>query len=181
MLLRSYGENEVYGRHAFPNEGGLYRMWRRVELAIPSCRNMGTIRQFTEPQQFGGPIELEDANDLDLYCEVRINEVVSGRTSVCKSIGHPDWTEKFSFTDLPPFRTLDVDVYREKKLSKSSCMGTVKVALGNIRRGKVVDGWFPVLQVGEHHTGVQVGDMRLVIRVDEYALFSLSCASRCVC
>lgn len=167
MLLRSYAENETYGRQAFPNEGGLYRMWRRVELVIPSCRNIGSAKPFTEPQQFGGPAELDDANDLDLYCEVKINDVTSGRTSVCRSIGHPDWTEKFAFTDLPPFLTLKIDVIQEKKFGKPTIVGTVTIALGNIRRGKIVDGWFPVLQAGAHHAGLHNGDMRVVLRVDE--------------
>ena len=31
-LLRSYATPEVYGRWLSPEDGGLYRMWRQVDL-----------------------------------------------------------------------------------------------------------------------------------------------------
>ncbi|KIM25130.1 hypothetical protein M408DRAFT_17412 [Serendipita vermifera MAFF 305830] len=40
VLLRSYTSPEVYGRLIHPEQGGLYRMWRQVELVVVQSRNV---------------------------------------------------------------------------------------------------------------------------------------------
>ncbi len=118
-----------------------------------------------------------DAVDLDLFCEVYFNSVLSGRTVVKRSTGSPDWHETFLFTDLPPFEKLAVVVWREKKLQKPSVIGTVYITLTNFRRGEPVEGWFPVLSGGATTASTQAGLLRLKLRLDESVISSKSSRS----
>lgn len=144
-------------------------MWRQVEMSVVQGRNLGNTKLF-EATNTGGTGESNsdpDPVDLDVSCEIHLNETLCGRTTVKKGIGSPDWHEAFTFTDLPPFENLDVMVWREKKLFKPTLMGMIRITLSNFRRGEMVDGWFPVLQTGPISSDLQVGDIRLKIRVDE--------------
>ncbi|KAJ7103532.1 GTPase activating protein [Mycena belliarum] len=171
-LLRSYAIPEIYGRLFFPKDGGSYRMWRQVELTVIQARNLGNTRPFEMPNG-AAVIAGADSNpeadpvDLDVSCEIHLNNTLCGRTTLKKGIGSPDWHENFTFTDLPPFDTLDILVWKEKKLFKPTLMGCVRVTLANFRRGESIEGWFPVLQQGPTASDLQVGDIRLKIRVEE--------------
>lgn len=171
-LLRSYASPEVYGKAISPADGGLYRIWRQVELTCVQGRNIGAVRILDEgPHNSVGPPEDEvkddDAVDLDLFCEVYFNNVLSGRTVVKKSLGAPDWHETFTFADLPSFEKLAVVLWHEKKFMKPSLIGTVYVTLTNFRRGECIEGWFPVLHGASTSSSIQVGQIRLKIKVDE--------------
>ncbi|KAJ7786308.1 GTPase activating protein [Mycena metata] len=170
-LLRSYAVPEIYGRLFFPQDGGSYRMWRQVELTVIQARNLGNTRPFEMSNGAavisGTPDPDPDPVDLDVSCEIHLNNMLCGRTTLKKGIGSPDWHENFTFTDLPPFDTLDIFVWKEKKLFKPTLMGSVRVTLGNFRRGESIEGWFPVLHQGPTASDLQVGDIRLKIRVDE--------------
>ncbi|KAJ7225513.1 GTPase activating protein [Mycena pura] len=187
-LLRSYAVPEIYGRLFYPQDGGSYRMWRQVELTVIQARNLGNTRLVdlgtgagsgaaviggTEPGADTDPV------DLDVSCEIRLNDTLCGRTTLKKGIGSPDWHESFTFTDLPPFDTLEVLVWREKKLLRPQLMGSVRVTVQNFRRGESIEGWFPVLLhqgpsvIGPSVSDVQVGDIRLKIRVDEEIILPL--------
>ncbi|KAJ7169899.1 Rho GTPase activation protein [Mycena filopes] len=172
-LLRSYAVPEIYGRLFFPQDGGSYRMWRQVELTVIQARNLGNTRPFEMSNGaavIGGASESNpdsDPVDLDVSCEIHLNNMLCGRTTLKKGIGSPDWHENFTFTDLPPFDTLDIFVWKEKKLFKPTLMGSVRVTLSNFRRGESIEGWFPVLHQGPAASDLQVGDIRLKIRVDE--------------
>jgi hypothetical protein len=169
-LLRSYAIPEVYGRSLFLTDGGSYRMWRQVELTIIQGRNLGNAKLFSETSTSANA-QAEaaglDAVDLDVSCEIHINEMVCGRTTVKKGIGSPDWHETFSFHDLPPLEKLHVVVWREKRLLKAAVMGSICITLGNFRRGEAVEGWFPILNSAPVDAGIQVGDIRLKLRIDE--------------
>lgn len=160
---------EIYGKRHFPEDGGLYRMWRQVQLTVIQGRNLGSQKPLqSSSSTTGATLDGEaDAIDLDVSCEIHLNEQLCGRTTVKKGIGSPDWHEKFIFSDLPPFENLELIVWREKKLLKPVIMGSIRIALGNFRRSEAVEGWFPVLQNGPIASGVQVGDIRMKIRVDE--------------
>ena len=160
---------EIYGKGYIPADGGLYRMWRQVELTIMQGRNLGNQKPLADTNTHtGGTGDPEaDVVDLDVSCEIHLNEQLCGRTTVKRGIGSPDWHEHFTFADLPPFETLEVIVWREKKLLKPVVMGSVRIALSNFRRGETVEGWFPVLHSGPIASSVQVGDIRMKIRVDE--------------
>ncbi|THH16896.1 hypothetical protein EW146_g3826 [Bondarzewia mesenterica] len=184
-LLRSYANPEVYGKGLSPPDGGLYRIWRQVELTCIQGRNIGTPRSLGEGSSLspGTPDEEgrgDDAVDLDLFCEVHFNHILSGRTVVKKSLGAPDWHESFTFTDLPPFEKLAIVLWREKKLMKPSMVGTVYVTLTNFRRGEHVEGWFPVLYGGSTASSVQVGQIRLKLKVDEEIVLPHSAYARMV-
>ncbi|KAJ7092727.1 Rho GTPase activation protein [Mycena epipterygia] len=171
-LLRSYAIPEIYGRLFFPRDGGSYRMWRQVELTVIQARNLGNTRPFEVANGaavIGGAESTLEADpvDLDVSCEIHLNNTLCGRTTLKKGIGSPDWHENFTFTDLPPFDTLDIYVWKEKKLFKPTLMGTVRVTLANFRRGESIEGWFPVLHQGPTASDLQVGDIRLKIRVEE--------------
>ncbi|KAG9314364.1 GTPase activating protein [Chiua virens] len=172
VLLRSYARPEVYGQVHTPSDGGLYRMWRQVELTVMQGRNLGNQKPFvgasTSSLTLGEDSRVDsDPIDLDVFCEIHINDNVCGRTTVMKGIGSPDWHEKFLFADLPPFEALEVFVWKEKRLMKPSLLGSVRIALTNFRRSEDVEGWFPVIQSSGIMTGIQVGEIRMKLKVHE--------------
>ncbi len=167
-LLRSYAMPEVYGRWLSPEDGGLYRMWRQVDLTCLQGRNLGVTRPLSDDPP-GAEQEAKaeaDAIDMDVYCEIFVNGTICGRTTVKKGLGSPDWHERFQLTDLPPFENLEIVVWREKRLTRPCIIGSIAIVLVNFRRGDSVEGWFPVLNGGQA-SSTQAGEMRLKIRVDE--------------
>ncbi|RPD82540.1 Rho GTPase activation protein [Lentinus tigrinus ALCF2SS1-7] len=178
-LLRSYAMPEVYGRWLSPEDGGLYRMWRQVDLTCLQGRNLGVTRPLSdEPPTAEQEAKAEaDAIDMDVYCEIFVNGILCGRTTVKKGIGSPDWHERFVLPDLPPFENLEIVVWREKRLTRPSMIGNVVIVLVNFRRGDAVEGWFPVLN-GGHASSTQAGEMRLKIRVDEEIILPYHVYSR---
>ncbi|KAJ7071030.1 GTPase activating protein [Mycena amicta] len=187
-LLRSYAVPEIYGRLLFPQDGGSYRMWRQVELTVIQARNLGNTRLIDLGAGANAAVisgsgaenvaEGEAVDLMDVSCEIHLNNMLCGRTTLKKGIGSPDWHENFTFTDLPPFDTLEVLVWREKKLFKPTLLGSVRVTLANFKRGESVEGWFPVLHQGPTVSDLQVGDIRLKIRVDEEIILPLDAYAR---
>ncbi|KDQ63550.1 hypothetical protein JAAARDRAFT_169494 [Jaapia argillacea MUCL 33604] len=180
-LLRSFAIPEVYGRYLGSSDGGLYRMWRQVDLTIVQARNLGTSKSFMEgsippPAVPDSPPE-NDALDLDVSCEIFINDLIVGRTTTKKGLGSPDWHESFGFPDHPPFDSLEIVVLREKKLLKPTTLGSVQIPLVNFRRGELVEGWFPILLGDSGSSSVQVGEIRLKMRVDEEIILPMSAYS----
>ncbi|KAL0071970.1 hypothetical protein AAF712_000893 [Marasmius tenuissimus] len=166
-LLRSYALPEIYGRWFFPEEGGSYRMWRQVELTVLQGKNLGNSKPFDGLNEDSDSPSEPDPVDMDVSCEIKLNEIICGRTTVQKGVGSPDWRENFTFSDLPPFEDLGIFVWREKKVLKPSVLGTLRIALSNFPRGQEVEGWFPVLNSGPTAGDLQVGELRLKLRVDE--------------
>ena len=190
VLLRSYATPEIYGRGLSRTDGGLYRMWRQVELVCLQGRNLGTSRSADEGSCAGTGDSSDGRGDrdrdkdrdrdrdgdpvvdLDIFCELYVNAVLAGKTTTKRTLGSPDWHEKFAFTDLPPFANLEVLVYREKKMQKAVLMGSTVIPLMNFRRGEYVEGWFPVLG-GQGYVGAVMGEVRLKLKVDEYVWYVL--------
>jgi hypothetical protein len=111
----------------------------------------------------GDPREA-DPVDLDAFCEIHLNEnICAGK----KGIGSPTWMENFTFSDLPPFETLEVTVWREKRLLKPMLRGSVRVAPTNFRRSEAMEGWLPIIQAGEVSSSIQVWEIRMKLTVDE--------------
>jgi len=169
-LLRSYAIPEIYGRWFQPEDGGSYRMWRQVELTVSQARNVGISRSdFNSAEVVENNADGEADNDIS--CEIQLNEMLCGRTTVKKrgAAAAVDWHEKFTFSDLPPFDHMDIVVWKEKKVMKPIVVGSLRIPLGNFRRGELTEGWFPIMQGRSGPTReVQVGELRLKIRVDEY-------------
>ncbi|KAF9241382.1 GTPase activating protein [Melanogaster broomeanus] len=172
ILLRSYARPEIYGQTFIPSDGGLYRMWRQAELTVMQGRNLGNQKSILDVGASTVTLAEEsrseaDPVDLDVFCEIILNDNVCGRTTVKKGIGSPDWHEHFLFTDLPPFEALEVLVWKEKRVMKPTLLGSVRIALTNFRRSEEVEGWFPVTHSSGVLTGVQVGEIRMKLRVSE--------------
>ncbi|KAL1719474.1 GTPase activating protein [Schizophyllum commune] len=181
VLLRSYAVAEVYGRHLFPQDGGAYRMWRQVDMTVMQGRNLGCSKLYNGAgsdarNSVDSPPEA-DTQEIDVTCDIHINDMLCGRTTVKKGAVSPDWHETFLLSDLPPFETLRIVVWREKKLFKPTVLGSVHVTLSNFKRGEMVEGWFPVLASGPVGGDTQVGDLRLRLRVDEEIILPYSCYS----
>jgi hypothetical protein len=172
-LLRFYAVPEIYGRwlnrpdtNGIDQEGGSYRMWREVQLTVASGRSLG-MSKFYDPSQnlddLGQEVELKD---IDVYCEIVLNDAVCARTTLKKGLGLPEWHESFMFSDLPPFENLEVTIWKEKKFLKPSLLGKVTVDLITFRRGEVVEGWYPV-QSTNYSSQLQLGELRLKVQVNE--------------
>lgn len=162
----------MYGQPYTPSDDGLYRMWRQVELTVMQGRNLGHQKPFVDASAssltLGEDSRMEsDPVDLDVFCEIRINDNVCGRTTVMKGIGSPDWHENFLFADLPPFEALEVLLWKEKRVVKPTLLGSIRIALTNFRRSEDVEGWFPVIQPSGILTGIQVGEIRMKLKVHE--------------
>lgn len=148
-------------------------MWRQVELTVMQGRNLGNQKPFVDTSA-NPSIPCDDSRtesdpiDLDVFCEIRINDNLCGRTTVMKGIGSPDWHENFVFADLPSFEALEVLLFKEKRLVKPTLLGSVRIALTNFRRSEDVEGWFPVIQSGGILTGIQIGEIHMKLKVDEW-------------
>lgn len=147
-------------------------MWRQVELTVMQGRNLGCQKPFVDTNASSltlgedGRTE-SDPVDLDVFCEIHINDNVCGRTTVVKGIGSPDWHENFLFSDLPPFEALEVLLWKEKRLVKPTLLGSIRITLTNFRRSEDVEGWFPVIQSSGFLPGVQVGEIHMKLKVQE--------------
>ncbi|KAH8835764.1 GTPase activating protein [Flagelloscypha sp. PMI_526] len=168
-LLRSYALPEIYGTWAYPEDGGAYRMWRRVELVVAQARNLAsptrsdTHRKFPSDANAGRSHEVGGTSDIatehldvEVSCEIRLNDVACGKSTTKKGFGHIEWHENFFLFGPSALRKLGYRVF-----------GIVKIPLKNFRRGDTVDGHFPILQEGSVSGDLQVGELRLKIRVDE--------------
>jgi hypothetical protein len=196
-LLRSYAIPEVYGTTINPSEGGLYRMWRQVEVHCISARDLGQTKHLADsrPSEAGPtlPISPElsfssnggDSNgswasgtsdgsgDYDVWCDIWVNSMLCARTTVKRSTVSPEWHESFLIGDLPPYDNLQINLHKEKRGSgKTVSIGSVVVPLGTFQRGEYMEGWNPIAGANTNaSTGsgfyTQVGEMRLKLKVDE--------------
>lgn len=167
-LLRSYACPEVYGQRVNPAEGGLYRMWRQIEVNCLQGRSLGVSRQFVDGVATGVSESQQDTDtDHDCFCEIYANDILCARTTVKKCVSLLDWHEGFLLPDVPPFESLEIIVFREKRMAKVSAIGSVLIPLGNFRRGEYVEGWFPVLDNTAANVCIQIGEIRLKLKVDE--------------
>ena len=146
-------------------------MWRQVDLVIMQGRYLGNAKSFVDtPAHSASDINVKaeaDPVDLDVFCEIHISDRLCGRTTVKKGIGSPEWHESFLLMELPPFASLEVFLFKEKRLTKPVLLGTIHIVLGNFRRSEEVEGWFPVAQPRGPPSSVLVGEIRMKLRVDE--------------
>jgi hypothetical protein len=178
-LLRSYAKTEIYGRHV--DARGLYRKWRQVSLTVMHGRNLGVAGKLTSQEglasaapteaERGGDGSIEACADSTVFCEIVIDGFTSARTMFQQGVPGtpPEWTwlESFTFSDLPPFGSFSIRVWR-KKPAKSTLVGTVDISLESFRRAQLQEGWSPVMScVPSGGNSIQVGDLKLKLRVDE--------------
>ncbi|GJJ09690.1 hypothetical protein Clacol_003914 [Clathrus columnatus] len=181
-LLGSYALPEVYGCEKV--SGGLFRMWRQVALTVMHARNLGLNKKLASTEsnlssaQSLDPDRNESSSDSSadsqMFCEIYYEGVILGRTIYQKGQSGVDsdptswtWLEMFRLSDLPPFGILDVRILRFRKATKPTLIGHVEMSLSHFRRGQLLEGWFPVMTVVSNGNGVQIGDLRLKIKVDE--------------
>lgn len=181
-LLRSFALPEIYGFEKTP--GGLFRIWRQVTLTVMHARNLGVNKKLASTEsslsssQSLDPDRNEsssDANiDSQMFCEIYYDNIIMGRTIYQKGQSSVDsdpiawtWLESFLLSDLPPFGVLDIRIFRFRKTAKPTLVGHVEIALSHFRRGQLMEGWFPVMSIVSNGSGVQIGDLRLKIDVDE--------------
>lgn len=161
-------------------------MWRQVQIEVSQGRNLGS-RQVPpnaasveisssppashiefDPRDREGGGSGTDGSDMEVSCEIHIGDSLCGRTTVKKCTGAPEWHEHFVFGDLPPFGELVIHMYREKKMfMKPALVGSVQIHLNNCRRGESMEGWFPIIYLNQGVSGVQMGELRLRLKVDE--------------
>jgi hypothetical protein len=136
-------------------------MWRQVDLTVIEGRNLGQpIRESAGND--------EERPEIEASCEIHLNDTLCGRTIAKKGAELTDWHEHFSFPGLPPFKNLEIVVWKDLKSSNPIKLGSTCIPLCNFRRGEPVEGLFPVVRRVEAF-GIEnhVGDLRLIIRVDE--------------
>ena len=196
-LLRSYAVPEVYGAAIIPSEGGLYRMWRQVEVHCISARDLGqtkrpedSVPSETRPlPHIASELSLSssgsDSNgswasgmsdgsgDYEVWCEVWVNSMLCARTTVKRGTANPEWQENFTIGDLPPFENLQITLHKEKRGSARRIpIGSVVVSLATFHRGEYMEGWNPIMGTSTNASTAsgfysQVGELRLKLKVDE--------------
>lgn len=196
-LLRSYAVPEVYGTTIIPSEGGLYRMWRQVEVHCMSARDLGQTKRLADPRspETKPPLPLasepsissngSDSNgswapgmsdggaEYDVWCEIWVNSMLCARTTVKRSTANPEWHESFLIGDLPPFENLQITMYKERRGSARNVpIGSVVIPLGSFQRGEYMEGWNPIVGTNTNVSAgsgfySQVGELRLKLKVDE--------------
>jgi C2 domain len=146
-------------------------MWRQIELQVMQGRHIRTQRATANGYDAGENIAESDF-DGELSCEIHLNNILCGRTTGKQRAPNNvmvDWHERFLFPDLPPFETLDIKVWKEKKSSRPYPLGLVQIQLHHFRRGEATEGWFPIIHgVSGPAREMQIGEIRLSIRVEEY-------------
>ena len=145
-------------------------MWRQVQFGVNQARNLGSVKLPSDVLASPMQSDYDGANegtDMEVSCEIVINEVSSAWTTTKKCTGSPEWHELFTFSDLPPFGDMFIHVYREKKISKPQLLGSASLSLSNFRRGETIDAWFPLISSNQSVSGTQTGEIRLKIRVVE--------------
>jgi len=141
-------------------------MWREVHLTIASGRNLGTSKIYNPVQNTDDTVQEVELKDVDVYCEIMFNHTVCARTTVKKGLRLPEWHESFVFPDLPPFEALEIMIWKDKKVVKSSMLGKVTVDLATFRRGELMEGLYPV-QSTNISSQLQLGELRLKVQVYE--------------
>ncbi|KAF8640418.1 hypothetical protein AX17_000084 [Amanita inopinata Kibby_2008] len=179
VLLKSYAIPEVYGLKVNTSDGGSFRMWRQIELTVIQGRNLGNTRPNDSSIGFEPEPEL---TDFRVSCEILLNETVCGRTTPKKGSASPLWHETITISDIPPFKEsdhLEIRVWRERKTSKPSFLGSVRIALKFFPH-TVDQGWYPVLQnqKGALSIGTQAGELQLKLRVDQEIILPQSAYAR---
>lgn len=151
-------------------------MWRQIELFVTQGRNVGISR--SDFNSDVAEVAQDGEADSDISCEIHLNDIICGRTTSKKrgATAMVDWHEKFTFSELPPFDSLDIVVWKDsKKFSKPHIVGFIRIPLNSFRRGEQTEGWFPIMQAQSGPTReVQVGELRLKVRVDECVMVFLS-------
>lgn len=196
-LLRSYAVPEIYGTTIIPSEGGLYRMWRQVEVHCISARDLGQTKHLAglkssetkPPLPIASELSIssngsdsngswasgmsDSSGDYDVWCEIWVNSILCARTTVKRSTANPEWRESFLIGDLPPFDNLQITLYKERRGSaKSVPIGSAVIPLGTFQRGEYMEGWNSIVGTNTNvSTGSgfysQVGELRLKLKVDE--------------
>jgi hypothetical protein len=141
-------------------------MWREVQLSVAQGRDLGVSKLYDPSQNPDDEGQGEEFKDVDVYCEILINDAVCARTTIKKGPGLPEWHESFMFSDLPPFESLDIMIWKEKKVLRPSLLGRVSVDLITFRRGELLEGWYPV-QSTNLSSQLQLGELRLKVKVIE--------------
>ncbi|KAG8899531.1 hypothetical protein FRB99_006584 [Tulasnella sp. 403] len=139
LLLRSFAQPEAYGRDALPDPlvrdiGGLYRAWRGIELGVLEGRALlsgsgtGTNPAMTslpkgpDADVSGSKEASLPSSEYDLYCEIHIDSLLSGRTTTKRvAAPHPSstepavlWHESFLWPDMPFSNTLVIAIWKTK-------------------------------------------------------------------
>lgn len=158
-LLRTYTLPETYGTFSLSEVdrqalGGLYRIWRGIELEIVEGRDLLPSRRrnasptgsafsksdYTNDHTSTTQKEHHSSSDHDIYCEVYLDSLLCGRTTIKRaspSASHTSsafrgdattvWNERFQWPDLPAHNRLAIKVWKiksdkEKQTSPQSSM-----------------------------------------------------------
>lgn len=155
-------------------------MWREVDLVVCQMRNMknpktlAAMRSGVPANTTPGTMDPNgnfgdgEGLDMDVWCDIKLNNAIYGQTSTKKVIGSELWNEGFIFADLPPFDNLQIVLRREKRTSRPIDLGSVTIALENYEKGEYVEGWYPILIAGAGGRDTQLGELRLKLKVSEY-------------
>ncbi|KZT44371.1 Rho GTPase activation protein [Sistotremastrum suecicum HHB10207 ss-3] len=166
VLLRTYAKPELYGTSS---DG--YRIWRSMNLYIKTAERIRAPSSFaihSSRQDVAVTIE-QESKDLDLFCEIRVNQRLCARTSVQKGQGLAGWMESFLLRDLPPLESLSFDVWQEKKNASPLLLGSVSIPVHDFIRGEYVDGFFPILTTSRDDgtLSTHAGDLNIELKLTE--------------
>ena len=115
----------------------------------------------------------DGTGDYDVWCEIWVNSMLCARTTVKRFTLNPEWHESFLIGDLPPFDSLQITLYKEKRgSSRNVPIGSAVIPLGTFQRGEYIEGWNSIVGTNTNvsmgsGSYSQVGELRLKLKVDE--------------
>lgn len=82
---------------------------------------------------------------MSSYCLLWFAGELVGQTKSCTgNLLSMTWFDKFSLKDLPSLHCMQIDVMQTgRNTSKPTLLGSINLPLETMRRGEVIEGWFP--------------------------------------
>ncbi|OIP35749.1 MAG: hypothetical protein AUK47_16250 [Deltaproteobacteria bacterium CG2_30_63_29] len=119
----------------------------------------------------GQNLVIRDLLSSDPYCRVTVSDRTSGTTETLRSLTiprslEPRWEARFHFPVGRRGATLRIEVLDEDAFSADDPMGDVHVDVGELPMGRVVEQWYPLLNVKQ-------GEVRLRLRLSRLSPFEL--------
>ncbi len=64
------------------------------------------------------------------------------RNSISKGNVDPNWSEKFTFTDIENYDVLIIEINDQNRFRKSDFLGIVYIPIGELENKQSYDDWF---------------------------------------
>lgn len=124
---------------------------------------------------------------MTYYCTISMADEKVAQTKTCNSSSSTiTWFDKFSLKDLPRLEPIQIEVIQLTRNGKSGVLGTVVLPLETIRRGELMEGWYPIWStrakesenlssplIGSNQSDEMIGEIKIALQVAEETILPL--------